>query len=105
MLPKVGTCLPLVMHAVHVGYRDLRELFLRDAFQAADVDTVHRADRRVHANTEDAHAAMLAKEMMVLLRAEQVLCELTSPDRRRKPSGRAMAAQKRLRRQMEQLQR
>src|SRR3970040_345764 len=67
---------PPVVQPIDVGDGNLRQLFLRDAFQAAHVDTVHLADRRLVADAEGAHATTPAEEVLILAGIEKVLGEL-----------------------------
>ena len=71
MLPERRPVVPSVIHTINVGDRDLRQLLLRDVFQASNVDAVHPGT-----DAEHPHSAMLAEEVLTLRRAEQVLREL-----------------------------
>src|SRR5512139_4107272 len=70
--------LPLVVHPVYVGDRNLGQRFLAQSFEAAEVDPVHLADRRLVADAEGSHAAVAAKEMLVPAGIEQVLRQFLS---------------------------
>lgn len=50
-----------------------------DALQAAYIDTVHLSDWRLIADAEGTDAAVLAEEVLVLLRVEEVLSHLPLP--------------------------
>ena len=63
------------MHAIDVCDRNLRERLLRHAFQATDVDAIHRANRCVIAYAKHPDATMLAEEVMVLHGAKAILGE------------------------------
>src|SRR6188768_3966956 len=71
MLPERRLVVPTVIHTINVGDRDLRQLLLRDVFQASNVDAVH-----ARADAKNPHSAMFAEEVLTLLRAEEVLREL-----------------------------
>src|SRR5688500_6064170 len=64
------------MHAVDIADRNLRQLLFADPLEAADVDPVHLADRRVVADAERPHAAPPAEEVLVLAGVESVLGQL-----------------------------
>src|SRR5689334_3068946 len=70
---ELGRIIPAVLDAIDIHDRDRGELGLADILEAAEIDPVHRSDRRVVADTEPAHAAMPAEEMLVLFRVEAVL--------------------------------
>src|SRR4249919_3880730 len=67
---------PPVVQAVDIGNGHLRQFFFGDALQAPYVDTVHLSNGRLIAHTEGTDAAVLAKEVLVLLRVEEVLRHL-----------------------------
>lgn len=60
------------MHPINIGDRNLRQLFLRDAFQTADIDPIHFADRRIVADAKRADAADFAEEVLILFGVKQV---------------------------------
>src|SRR5688500_13088882 len=68
--------LPPVVQPVDVGDWHFGKFFFRDTLQAADVDAVHLSDRGLISDTEGSDAAVLAEEVLVLLRIEAVLSHL-----------------------------
>ena len=65
-----------VVHAIDVGDGDARQLLLRDAGQATEVDAVHLSDGCLSSDTEWPNAASSAEEVKVLASIELVLREL-----------------------------
>jgi len=77
MADEIRSGIPAIVHAVDVGDWNGRQFFLRDSLQAADIDAVHLADRRVVADAEDPDAAMLAEVVVISLRTKYVAGEFT----------------------------
>jgi len=65
------------MHAIDVCNGYARKLLFRDPLEAADVDAVHLAHRRVVADAKDTHTAMSAEVVVVLLLAKHVADQVT----------------------------
>ena len=76
-MSQMGRWSKPVVHTVDVGHGDARELFLRDALQATDVDAVHLANRRLRSDAEGTDAAVLAEAVQVLACIEAVLGKLS----------------------------
>src|SRR5436189_2836067 len=76
-MSQMGRWSKPVVHTVDVGHGDARELFLRDALQATDVDAVHLANRRLRSDAEGTDAAVLAEVVQVLACIEAVLGKLS----------------------------
>src|SRR6478672_7570256 len=75
MSPVLGRT-ETIVQSVDERDRYAGELLFRDAGEAADVDTVHLADRCFRADPERAHAAMPAEVVHVLSGVEPVFGEL-----------------------------
>src|SRR5687768_18146851 len=65
-----------VVQAVDICDGDFRQLFFGDALQAADVDAVHSAHRRLVADTKGTDSTTLTKEVLILPCIEAVFCHL-----------------------------
>src|SRR5688572_21637682 len=78
MIEEFGNALP-VAATIDISDGNPRQVLVRDVFQAADVDAIHLADRRFVAHAIGAHAAVLAKVVMVLSGIEQVLGQIAFP--------------------------
>jgi len=65
-----------VVQPVNVSDWHFGKFFFRDALQAPDVNAVHLSDWGLISHTEGPDAAVLAEEMLVLLRIEAVLSHL-----------------------------
>jgi hypothetical protein len=68
--------LPFVIPTVDVSDGGVRQLFIRNVIQAAQVDSEHLPDWGFSSDTEGSNTAVLAKVMMVLLGVESVLSQL-----------------------------
>ena len=66
---------------------NLGKFFLRDALQASYVHAVHLSDGSLIADTEGTDAAVLAEEVLVLLRVKAVLRHLVLPRQQAKGLG------------------
>src|SRR5262245_9631735 len=73
---KFRGVLPSVIAAVNVRDGNAGQLFVRDAFQASHVDSVHLPDRRLVPDPEGANTAVPAEVMVVLLGVEPILSQL-----------------------------
>ena len=68
--------MPPVVQSVNVRDRHLGKFFFRDPLQASDVYAVHLSDWSVVADTKGTDAAVLAEEVLILLRVKSVLRHL-----------------------------
>ena len=75
MLEEIGRLLPFVA-TIDVGNGHPGQLFLGDVFQAAQVDAIHLADRRVVPDSKGADAAALAEVVVIVSRVEHVLRQI-----------------------------
>jgi hypothetical protein len=64
--------MPIIISTVHVGDGDADELFGRHVVKACHVDSVGPPKLRRVSKSEGTHAAVLAKEMVVVPCVEQI---------------------------------
>src|SRR2546423_543115 len=87
MCEKRRSALPAIVATVDVRDRKARQLFLGELFQASDVNAVHLADGGLVADTERAHAAMLAEVVVVLPGVKHVAGQIRFACQQAKPLG------------------
>src|SRR5215831_19737758 len=76
MTEEFRSVLPSVVATVDVRDRNPGQLFVRDAFQASHIDSVHLPDRRLVADAKGANTAVLAEVVVILPGVEPILTKI-----------------------------